>query len=204
MKIFGVTLLIGKRLTKEEKGLEEAIREKDSLLDAQRRATGILACETAINEQKSLENQRQTIRIREEIRAMNSSAVKKAEKLKKQAIEPLSLKITEPHGGEKWQMGDEREIRWISTGLVADKLALEFYRDGKFSRHIAMVDNGDGHYMWSIPKKSKNADAVFSGGINCQISIVDPGLPHIRAISEKFELIANQQPQNQRRYNNRR
>lgn len=198
MEIFGVKLSIGKKkLSPGERALEDAIEEKDKLFDAQRRVAGMVPGAAVIVEQKDMENRRQTLRLHEEIRDMKDSAAKKVARIGRQIGELYSLQILSPNPGEIWRMGESWTIRWTSTGLVADKLALEFHQGGKFSRHIAMVSSEAGYYTWSIPKKPKNADAIFPPGGHCQIVIVDPGLPHIYGKSKEFWLIARPQQQNQ-------
>ncbi|MEJ5350509.1 MAG: hypothetical protein WHS65_02850 [Melioribacteraceae bacterium] len=58
-----------------------------------------------------------------------------------------SLKITSPNGGEEWEAGSSKQIKWFSTGI--DSVIIEYTTDnGNHWNYIATDKKNTGIYYW--------------------------------------------------------
>lgn len=72
------------------------------------------------------------------------------------AVEPTTLTLVSPNGGESWEAESKQEIRWRFTGKPGSSVKIELLKGGTSVRTIrarATVDlNGVGAYSWLIPE----------------------------------------------------
>jgi hypothetical protein len=72
------------------------------------------------------------------------------------AVEPTTLTLVSPNGGETWEAESKQEIRWRFTGKPGSMLKIQLLKGGTSVRTIrarASVGlNGVGAYSWLIPE----------------------------------------------------
>jgi subtilisin family serine protease len=66
-------------------------------------------------------------------------------------VEPGSLEVTSPNGGEKWARGTTQAITWTSAGSPGANVKIELLKAGAVNRVISSSTANDGSYSWAIP-----------------------------------------------------
>jgi hypothetical protein len=64
-------------------------------------------------------------------------------------VPPETITVTDPNGGESWEMGSSHPITW--TDNIADNVKIELYKGTSMVNTIASTTASDGSYTWSIP-----------------------------------------------------
>ena len=64
--------------------------------------------------------------------------------------EMVSITVTEPNGGEKWNLGKKYNIEWESTGIDGT-VEIDLYKSGRWYRDVADDVENTGSYLWMIP-----------------------------------------------------
>ncbi len=78
-------------------------------------------------------------------------------------IEPCSLSVTAPNGGEEWIDGRRYDIKWETSHCV-DWVDIDLYHDGGFCTAVADSTENDGLLQWV----AESCDSV-TGGYTIQI-----------------------------------
>jgi len=67
-----------------------------------------------------------------------------------------SLTVTAPNGGEAWENGTLKRIRWVFTGRPGSYVRIELLKGGVLAKTIAGAaprgTGGKGHYDWLVPR----------------------------------------------------
>ncbi len=71
------------------------------------------------------------------------------------AINPGTITVTSPNGGEVWQKGSTHQILW--TDNICDNVRIELWKGGTLSSVITTSTPSNGSFTWAIPA------AVVSG-----------------------------------------
>ena len=109
-------------------------------------------------------------------------------------IKPPEITIISPNGSEEWVVGTEHEISWVSAGkdygAIRDNLTLQYSSNGGTSwTAIAVGENNDGSYLWTIPDnvsgtcKVKIFDASRPATIDTSDANFSISLPYIQVLS---------------------
>lgn len=94
---------------------------------------------------------------------------------------PVAISITSPQGGEVWEAGAKRVIKWTTEGDIP-QVRIAYTTDGAAWKEIADSLNNTGSYTWTIPvdvsatvrlKVSGIPEAVMKG-VSGQIEIKEP------------------------------
>jgi len=87
-----------------------------------------------------------------------------------------SITITNPNGGEKWDLGSTHIITWKSNGVTGN-VGVKLFQNGKSLGYIAQnvpVGSGSGSFKWTI------SDIIGAGpisvGLNYQIQVKKSGV----------------------------
>lgn len=67
----------------------------------------------------------------------------------------LSLAITSPNGGEKWQVGSTHTITWAASSGITN-VKLEYYNGAAWNDIAASVTAATGTYSWVVPNAPSN------------------------------------------------
>lgn len=83
-------------------------------------------------------------------------------------IQPNSITVTVPNGGESWEAGKAYTIQWTYTGNPGSKVKIELLKGGSVNLTItsstSIGSGGNGSYNWTIP-------ATQTGGTDYKIKV---------------------------------
>ena len=68
------------------------------------------------------------------------------------------VEVTYPNEGEQLQIGEEYEIKWISSKAVSDSVKIELYRLGELNSVIVDETPNTGIYKWAISSNVQDRD----------------------------------------------
>ncbi len=64
---------------------------------------------------------------------------------------PPSITVTSPNGGENWVVGENHDIKWMSTGVI-DNVDIDYsIDDGGSWTAVAAGTENDGSFTWTVP-----------------------------------------------------
>ena len=102
---------------------------------------------------------------------------------------PILLSITNPAGGEEWEVGSVHNIHWTAEGGDGDLLINISYAtaiSGSFT-NVTNDEENDGSYTWTIPDDA--TDTAF-----VKIDVYDERGYGTNTTSEMFSIIAVEEP----------
>ncbi|MCF8370104.1 MAG: hypothetical protein K9H64_00690 [Bacteroidales bacterium] len=67
------------------------------------------------------------------------------------SVETRSITVSEPNGGECWEIGDTENISWYSEGFDCD-VKIELHKDNSFYKTISSQTENSQNYIWKIPE----------------------------------------------------
>ena len=89
------------------------------------------------------------------------------------SVDNAKLKVLSPNGGEIWQTGSTKVIRWSSEDVVGS-ISIELFRSNNSITKITNSTNNDGAFDWVIPDAlSANANYKIKVSWNEYASIYD-------------------------------
>lgn len=62
-----------------------------------------------------------------------------------------SINVLSPNGGEVWLTGNNKELKWGSTGNTGANVKIELYKAGVLNKVIVSSTPNDGSYYWIVP-----------------------------------------------------
>ncbi len=75
------------------------------------------------------------------------------------SMDPPTLTVTSPNGGEVWQAGTTQAITWTSTHTTGSEwLTIELYEGDQYCGSLGGTTVGSGGYDWAIPAWTANGD----------------------------------------------
>ena len=66
-------------------------------------------------------------------------------------ITTKAVQVETPNGGEEVELGEEYEIKWISSKALTDLVKIELYKGNEFYSTIISSTENTGIYKWSVP-----------------------------------------------------
>jgi len=87
----------------------------------------------------------------------------------------IPLLVTNPSGGENWQVGSTQGITWNSIGITNVKIEYTSNNGTSWEPIISSFPAGAGSYVWAVPNTPSSL---------CKIRISDSGNPSIFAVSD--------------------
>ena len=106
-------------------------------------------------------------------------------------INHTGIAVTSPNGGESWQAGTTRTIKWIYYGSVGTAVRIDLYKSGVLNRTLVSSTSiglgGSGQYSWAIPasqtegsgysvKVTSTLSSTYTDTSDAGFSIVNTGL----------------------------
>ncbi|MFH0736446.1 MAG: T9SS type A sorting domain-containing protein [bacterium] len=88
-----------------------------------------------------------------------------------------SITLNKPNGGEKWRVGTNQNITWVSSYITKIKLEYSANVDTTWHVIVANLDAAAGTYKWTIP------NAVSK---NCKVRISDASEPTMKDESDNL------------------
>jgi len=91
------------------------------------------------------------------------------------------VRVIAPNGGEKWQAGKTRQIKWATYGVIAGEPVSIFYstNGGGIWSTVAVNEPDDGAYDWTVPSVNSAA---------CLARVVSSGGPYEDSSDEAFTI----------------
>lgn len=86
------------------------------------------------------------------------------------------IEVEYPNGGEVWQRGTSKKIKWNSVGDVGSRVRIELLKNGAFNRLIDSSTSNDGSYSYTMPWSQTT-------GSNYKINIVSTSHPEYKDTS---------------------
>jgi len=68
-----------------------------------------------------------------------------------------TITVTQPNGGESWQVGTTNNIMWTSSNAGAN-VKIELFKGGVFNSTIVASTANDGSHLWTIPSLTEAND----------------------------------------------
>jgi len=100
---------------------------------------------------------------------------------------PPMIEVTNPNGGEEWELGSSQNITWTSTNISGNVL-ISLFKGGSFYMSINTNTSDDGSYSWTIPSSYDEAD-----NYKIRISYVSDENEYDES-DDNFSLSADSQP----------
>jgi hypothetical protein len=66
------------------------------------------------------------------------------------------LRLTAPNGGEKWMVGSEHAITWLTSDLIGLNKLVYSTNGGQTWKQIVFATPDDGSYLWTVPHDVSN------------------------------------------------
>ena len=73
-------------------------------------------------------------------------------------ITTKAVQIETPNGGEEVELGEEYEIKWISSKALTDLVKIELYKGGEFYSTITSSTENTGIYAWRVASNIDDAE----------------------------------------------
>jgi hypothetical protein len=90
------------------------------------------------------------------------------------AFSTMSLSLTSPNGGEKWQAGTSKNITWNASTTISNvKLEYSLDNGSTWTTIIASIAASNGTYAWSIPSGISSNQALIKISDVANSSIFD-------------------------------
>lgn len=99
------------------------------------------------------------------------------------ASSTTSIRVVQPNGGEIWESGSLREIKWVSSGVQNVKLELTTNNGLNWNLISANVQAADKNYSWTIPNTPSLSSKVRISDIS-NVNIFDLSDSSFSIISE--------------------
>lgn len=97
-------------------------------------------------------------------------------------VQPASIQVTSPNGGEIWYINQQKKIKWTSSNVVNVKIEIS-YNNGSSWNLIATSSALGGEYLWTVSGSPSN---------QCRIKISSVENPNIFDESDNVFIIRNE------------